>query len=204
MTTSRTLDVLALVAAHGWRPDQVRAVRDSLAGQVGRVQVLSPSSPVTAEPPAPGPSPDVGVAYVLVVTSPVVFAGGAVHRLLRERTEGTAVVRVLLPEGRPGDVALWSRSWLQAQHVGWDRLPDLGLDFDRDRMPAGDPRVRIWTRGDDLGIVPLSRVPGPPSRWALVQGARLRAGSVVTALRGRAGAVRRARALARQRRRVIG
>src|SRR5690625_4737302 len=101
MTSSHTSDVLALVAAHGWHPDQVRAVRDSLAGQVGHVQVLSPSSPVTAEPPDPGLSPAAEVAFVLVVTSPVVFAGGAVHRLLRERSEERRVGKECGARGAP-------------------------------------------------------------------------------------------------------
>ncbi|WP_027286894.1 hypothetical protein [Ruania albidiflava] len=200
MTSSHSSDVLALVAAHGWRPEQVRAVSGSLAGQVGRIQVLSPSRAVTAAPPRVGASPDAPAGFVLVVTAPVVFARGAVRRLLRMRTQSTAVVRVLLPEGGPADVALWSQAWLQTEHVGTDRLLALGLDFDRERMPAGDPRVRIWTRGDDLGIVPLATVPAPPARWARAEGGKLWLRAVLTALRGRAGAVRRARQLARQRR----
>ncbi len=180
--------VRAVVTWAHWSADERAAVRASLRGQVAQVRAVD-------EPAAPGRGP------VLVVTSPVVFAWGAVDRLrARAEQSGRVVTRVLVPQAEPTSVALWSAAWLDRSAVRPDLLVEGGLDFDRERLPHGDPQVRAWVRADEIGAQRFTGDRAAALRWAGVEGVRLTVRHGVKTVRHALGPLRRATTLALQRR----
>ena len=188
MPLTRTGSVTALVYAEGWPAGASDAVLRSLQDQVARV--LSEEQ-----------SGDDETETLLVITSPVVFAHGAVERLRQMAAHpGRVVTRVLVPDVDPASVSLWSARWFARERVGVDSLRGHDLDFDRQRLPHDDARVRAWVRAEDIGVASWRRITNP-SRWARTEEARLRLGQALVPVRSVLGRIRRTRSLARQRRR---
>lgn len=189
MLRNPTRRVRALLVPEGWPPGAQRTVTASVQAQVSAV--------VRAEEV----TEDGG--DLLVVTAPMVFAPGAVAALLRCASSPDRVVtRVMVPGGEPTDVALWSMAWLSRHGVDLQRVPELGLTFDREHLPHDDPQVRAWVRADEVGISRQS--PGTTgARWSVRAGLRLWGDRATASVRAALGQVRRTQALARQRRRQL-
>lgn len=191
MLRRQTRRVQALVVCDGWSAHAQRTVTASVHAQARAVDLSEDLAD--------------GRGDVLVVTAPVLLAPGAVAALRRSaRSPDRVVTRVLLPGGEPTDVALWSGAWLHRHGVHLHRVPELGLEFDRVHLPRDDPQARAWVRADDVGISALGPEAAAGRRGSVLAGVRLWARRATASARGGLGQIRRARALARQRRRHFG
>jgi len=200
--------VLAVVPCGGAPAAEVRATLASLAGQVAQVHLLDDDG---AAPSEGNDLPEglarlvrgeLGLAeagYVLVVPAGVVLARGAVGRLVA-RTQGLVVTRVVVPGLDPDHpCALWRAAWVRGEGLDLAALALAGVELDRERLSAGDPRVRAWVPADEVGAELVTRLGPEARRWARAAGARLAVTARLARVRRRLGAVRRARALRAQR-----
>src|SRR5699024_6049538 len=151
----------AVVTTAHWSHDERAAVLGSLRGQVSAVFAPDDVSTVDRGP-------------LLVVTSPVVFAHGAVDRIMvRSLSPGRVVTRVLVPEVEATSVARWSGDWVARLGVIPTQLADAGLMFDRHWLPHDDPQVRAWIRADEVGAIGFGGDRAAALRWSRLEGVRL-------------------------------
>lgn len=172
------------VAIVGPGPDADR--RRTLASLRGQVRaVLGPG-----EVDLPGDA-----EALLVVPAGVSLARGAVRRLSR-RAAGRRLVRVFLP-GLERPLAWWDAGLVREAGLSPGRLVAAGPELERELLDPQDGRARAWVPADEVGA--STRGGGA---WAWRTGAALALRAAVAPLRSRAGQVKRARALRRQREQV--
>ena len=183
------MSVHALLCTEEWSAASQHAVRMSLREQVAQIGSAAPRLHGEAD-------------VVLVVSSPVVFARGAVRRIQQLAAHPDRIVtRVLLPDQDLGGVALWSGAWLRRQGIDLENLPAHGLEFDRDHLSHVDPQARAWVRADEVGVAAFGGDGTEVRHWARTEGVRLQVRRSFAAARSLLGRIRRTRTLSKQRRR---
>ncbi|WP_147917977.1 hypothetical protein [Ruania zhangjianzhongii] len=189
MRLNPTTSVHALLCTQEWSDASQHAVAMSLQDQVAQIGSADLLRHLQTD-------------AVLVVSSPVVFAHGAVKRIQHLAAHPNRIVtRVLLPDQDPGGVALWSGAWLRRQGIDLENLPAYGLAFDRAHLSHVDPQARAWVRADEVGVATFNGAGTDVRRWARTEGVRLQVRRSLVAARSLLGRVRRGRTLSRQRRR---